>query len=184
MPSVNDPALPVEAFDKEALVNRNPHPDFNLVESQRPDYATLSPFTTTKCPKPSWQPGDGANDGGWRDKHVVSIDPSEPGRPEVLNYKLMISATVPRPIALVSTITADGQTRNLAPFSYFQCVIADVCRISATVPTTSLNNVSDLSIQPPLYSLSFAGEESNDTLRNILETGECCISMTSEWLIE
>lgn len=120
--------LPVEAFDKEALVNRNPHPDFNLVQSQRPDFEAATPdFVRTKCPNPDWRPGDGANDDSWRTKEVVSIDPFEEGRPETLNYKLMISATVPRPIALVSTVTAGTpSTRNLAPFSYFQCVIADV----------------------------------------------------------
>ena len=44
----------------------------------------------------------------------------------------MISTTVPRPIALVSTITADGKTKNLAPFSYFQNVANDV-RLLASV---------------------------------------------------
>lgn len=44
----------------------------------------------------------------------------------VQNYKLMISSTVPRPIALVSTISADGKSSNLAPFSYFQNVCDDV----------------------------------------------------------
>jgi flavin reductase (DIM6/NTAB) family NADH-FMN oxidoreductase RutF len=81
----------------------------------------------------------------------------------VQNYKLMISTTVPRPIALVSTVSVDGQSTNLAPFSYFQNVCAD----------------------PPLYSLSFVGTgEPIDTLRNLLETGECCISIIGDWFVE
>lgn len=74
----------------------------------------------------------------------------------------MISSTVPRPIALVSTITKDGRTQNLAPFSYFNTV----------------------SVDPPLYSVSFVGKEKNDSLRNLEETGECCISMISDWFLE
>ena len=35
-----------------------------------------------------------------------------------LCYKLVIGCVVPRPIAVVSTVAADG-TRNVAPFSYF-----------------------------------------------------------------
>lgn len=75
----------------------------------------------------------------------------------------MISSTVPRPIALVSTISADGKSTNLAPFSYFQNVCDD----------------------PPLYSLCFVGKgDPVDTHRNLLETGECCISIISDWFIE
>lgn len=36
-------------------------------------------------------------------------------------YKLMVGSIVPRPIALVSTLSKSG-TRNLAPFSYFTAV--------------------------------------------------------------
>ena len=41
----------------------------------------------------------------------ASIDPQN-------RYKLMIGSIVPRPIALVSTVSASG-VRNLAPFSFF-----------------------------------------------------------------
>lgn len=74
----------------------------------------------------------------------------------------MISSTVPRPIALVSTISKDGKIENLAPFSYF-------------------NNVCN---DPPLYSISFHGELPTDSLRNLLETEECCISIVSDWFLE
>ncbi len=125
---------PVEAFDKEALVNRNPHGDFAAVQASRPDYDSDDHWLLSKTPKPSWQPGDGANSDHWKGKNTLHIDPHEEGRSIMLNYKLMISTTVPRPIAMVSTVTADGKTRNLAPFSYFQNVIYDVSvTILATV---------------------------------------------------
>ncbi len=39
-------------------------------------------------------------------------------------YKLLIGAVVPRPIALVTTISRDGVV-NAAPFSFFNCLSAD-----------------------------------------------------------
>ena len=39
------------------------------------------------------------------------------------NYKFLIGAVLPRPIALVSTLNQDG-SNNLAPFSFFTCVSA------------------------------------------------------------
>ncbi|KAI0473055.1 hypothetical protein GGR56DRAFT_652997 [Xylariaceae sp. FL0804] len=161
-PEIVDGA-PVEAPDKEALIQRNPHRDFAAVEAGRPDFDHSGRWTFSKTPNPGWKPGDGASSGDeWKRHRSVAIDPYEEGRPAVKNYKLMISATVPRPIALVSTVAADGRTRNVAPFSYFQCVTND----------------------PPLYSLCFTGAEMNDTLTNILATEECVISMTTEAIVE
>ncbi|KAK5107735.1 hypothetical protein LTR62_000711 [Meristemomyces frigidus] len=151
----------IEAPDKEALVNRNPHPDFAEVEASRPDYNTHSTWTPTKTPKPTWSYGDGANNDEWRKHELIDIDPEEEGRPTNLNYKLMISSTVPRPIALLSTISSTG-VQNVAPFSYFQAVCAD----------------------PPLYSVCFVGERPNDSLRNILESKEACISIIRDSFIE
>ena len=41
-------------------------------------------------------------------------------KPEAM-YKLMIGCVVPRPIAWVSTVDAEG-VANLAPFSYFMAI--------------------------------------------------------------
>ena len=109
---------PIEAYDKEALVQRNPHADFPAIEATRPNYDPTTVWNPTKTPKPSWKPGDGASMNGWYGKPMVAIDPHQPGRTSNQNYKLMISTTVPRPIALVSTISADGKRQNLAPYSY------------------------------------------------------------------
>lgn len=46
----------------------------------------------------------------------MELDPATLPIPD--RYKLLIGAIVPRPIALVSTIDAEGRT-NLAPFSFF-----------------------------------------------------------------
>ncbi|KAI1340158.1 hypothetical protein F5Y15DRAFT_423180 [Xylariaceae sp. FL0016] len=161
VPPVVEPE-PLEAPDKEAQIKRNPHADFAAVEASRPDFDHTKEWKFSKTPNPGWKVGDGASNDEWKKHKFVSIDPYEEGRDLVLNYKLMISATVPRPIALASTVTADGKTRNIAPFSYFQCVTTD----------------------PPLYSLSFSGRQFNDTVKNILDTKELCISLTSDWLLE
>ncbi|KAL4805157.1 hypothetical protein BDV18DRAFT_142001 [Aspergillus unguis] len=135
-----------EASARAAAIQRNPNAD-------------LKP---TKTPIANWQDADAATRNDWDNHEFVTIDPYEMGRGVWRNYKLLISATVPRPIALASTVSADGKQANLAPFSFWQCA----------------------SIDPPMYSISFVGRNSNHILANLLETKEMCISMTSDWLVE
>ena len=151
----------IEAPDAEVHISRNPHRDFASVEASRPDYNHTETWTPTKTPNPNWTYGDGASNTNWQDHAFADIDPNEPGRPINLNYKLMISSTVPRPIAFLSTVSQDG-VKNLAPFSYFQAVSSD----------------------PPVYMVSFVGEEKKDSLLNVLETKEACISLISDNFIE
>ncbi|KAI1768986.1 hypothetical protein GGR53DRAFT_475202 [Hypoxylon sp. FL1150] len=151
---------------QEAEIKRNPHPDFKKVEASRPDFDHGSSFRYTKTIDPSWTFGSGANStqDGTADKKHISIDPYEPGRPAPFNYKLLISGVVPRPIGFVSSVSADGRTRNLAPFSYFNMVNHD----------------------PPLFVVGFSSSAASpkDTLRNILETGECVVNIISEGFVE
>ncbi len=147
---------------EEAVIRRNPHPDFKAVEASRPPWDRSSAFHYTQTPDPSWAFGGGANEATEEDGEAaaashVSIDPYAEGRPAGLNYKLLISAVVPRPIALVSTRSVDGQAENLAPFSYFQLVNHD----------------------PPLFVLGFASPlaRAKDTLRNLAATGECVVNL-------
>jgi flavin reductase (DIM6/NTAB) family NADH-FMN oxidoreductase RutF len=149
-------------------VNRNPHPDFKGVESSRPDWDTSSAFRYTKTADPSWTFGSGANrlaaaDPGSSRTHI-GIDPYAEGRPPVSNYKLLISAIVPRPIGFLSTRSADGASVNLAPFSYFNVVNHD----------------------PPLFTVGFASGVANakDTLKNLLEAKECVVNIISETFLE
>lgn len=78
----------------------------------------------------------------------------------VARYKLLIGLVYPRPIALVSTINANG-VLNAAPFSFFN-VVAD---------------------EPPLVMLSFNRRSDGtmkDTVRNIRRTGEFVVNLVDE----
>jgi flavin reductase (DIM6/NTAB) family NADH-FMN oxidoreductase RutF len=81
-------------------------------------------------------------------------------------YPLVISAVIPRPIALVSSTGADG-SHNLAPFSYFGVMAHD----------------------PPMLALgtcatSGRANRMKDTQQNVLETGEFVVNLVSEWMLE
>ncbi|PSK43777.1 hypothetical protein B9Z65_7291 [Elsinoe australis] len=154
-----------EHLDAEKSVKRNPHGDFSKVQASRPDWDQSKKFTFTKTKDPEWKYGSGANDGGESlKKNHVEIDPNAEGRPAVANYKLLISGIVPRPIGFVSTSSKDGSSSNLAPFSYTQVVNHD----------------------PPVFTIGFASSKANakDTLKNLLETGECVINIISEHFLE
>jgi len=88
---------------------------------------------------------------------LLSIDPSMIGERD--NYKLLIGSIIPRPIAFVTTLSADG-TLNGAPFSYFNIV----------------------SSNPPLISLSIqrTGGKRKDTARNIIESKEFVVHIVDE----
>ena len=89
------------------------------------------------------------------------LDPQELSRHAF--YHWMIAAIVPRPIAFVSTVGADGRT-NLAPFSFF----------------------SGVSSKPALLSIAIndrAGRP-KDTLRNLRETGDFVVNVVAEPLFE
>jgi flavin reductase (DIM6/NTAB) family NADH-FMN oxidoreductase RutF len=94
---------------------------------------------------------------------MLSFNPAD--RQPIEIYKLMTGIIVPRPVALVSTISKQG-VANLAPFSFFSGVGA--------VPPTVL-------FCPALRDGTTAGVgERKDTLRNVEETGEFVINVVSE----
>lgn len=152
-------------IDAEKAIKRNPHPDFKKVESSREPWDKSLAWNIKQTVKPDWKYGYGGNDGGasLKKKHV-EIDPYEEGRPATYNYKLLISAIVPRPIGFVSTRSKDGSSTNLAPFSYFQMINHD----------------------PPLFIIGYAGgfDNAKDSLKNLSESGECVINIISEHFIE
>lgn len=79
-------------------------------------------------------------------------------------YKMLAGLVVPRPIAFVSSLSADG-VPNLAPFSFF----------------TVLNDV------PPVLGISIGlryGKSHKDTLHNIRATKEFVINIVSEDIAE
>ncbi|KAK4505792.1 hypothetical protein PRZ48_003757 [Zasmidium cellare] len=154
-----------QMMDNEKAIQRNPHGNFKEVEASRPDWDAEKQFHFTKTKNPSWKPGDGANDGGESlKKEHISIDPYEDGRPATFNYKLLISAIIPRPIGFLSTTSKDGSSSNLAPFSYTQVINHD----------------------PPVFIVGYAGgfDKAKDSLKNLVETGECVINIISEHYLE
>lgn len=166
MASSGDTRKPHERMaDAEKEIKRNPHGNFREVQASRPPWRSDAKWTFTQTKDIDWKPGDGANDHGVSlSKTHVDIDPSEEGRPAAFNYKLLISAIIPRPIAFVSTRSKDGSSTNLAPFSYFQMINHD----------------------PPLFIIGFAGglEQAKDSLKNLIDSGECCINIISEHYLE
>jgi len=53
---------------------------------------------------------------------MTTLDPSRQNPQDI--YKLLVGAVVPRPIAFVSSMDAEG-VRNLAPFSFFTVASAN-----------------------------------------------------------
>jgi flavin reductase (DIM6/NTAB) family NADH-FMN oxidoreductase RutF len=94
---------------------------------------------------------------------MLSVDPAECQQRQI--YKLMTGIIVPRPVALVSTLSRDG-VPNLAPFSFFAGVGSN--------PPTVL-------FCPALRPADSAeAGHRKDTLRNVEETGEFVINVVSE----
>ena len=93
----------------------------------------------------------------------MTVDPKSTRHIDI--YKLMIGSIVPRPIALVSTLSCEG-VPNLAPFSFF----------------------TGISSNPPLICFC-PGPRSEpgprkDTLRNVSMTREFVVNIVSEQIAE
>jgi len=99
-----------QRMDAEKHIQRNPHGDFVKVQAGRPEWDRDAKFDYTKTVAPEWKLGDGANDNGESlKKNHIEIDPYADGRPAPFNYKLLISAIVPRPVGFLSTVSKDGE---------------------------------------------------------------------------
>jgi flavin reductase (DIM6/NTAB) family NADH-FMN oxidoreductase RutF len=94
---------------------------------------------------------------------MVDIDPNNYPHQQV--YKLFTATAVPRPIAWVSTVSADGQP-NLAPFSFF----TPVC----SKPPT-------LAFCPGIRAGTGAPK---DTYNNLKVSGEFVVNFVTEALVE
>lgn len=160
----SQPQKAQEKHDAEVVIKRNPHGDFSKVQESRPDWDLTKEWTFSKTVDPNWQYGGGANDKSSINKQHIEIDPNAEGREPRLNYKLLISAIIPRPIGFLSTRSKDGTSTNLAPFSYTQVFNHD----------------------PPIFGVGFSGgfDNAKDSLRNLIESGECVINIISEHFIE
>ena len=94
---------------------------------------------------------------------MLSFNPAECRQRQI--YKLMTGIIVPRPVALVSTVSRKG-VANLAPFSFF-------CGVGSAPPTVLFCPALRPADTPE------AGQR-KDTLRNVEETGEFVINVVSE----
>ncbi|MGB1238920.1 MAG: flavin reductase family protein [Pseudomonadales bacterium] len=74
-------------------------------------------------------------------------------------YRAMVSTVVPRPIAWVSSCSADG-VLNLAPYSFFNVA-------SCNPPVLSVTQIRPRTMND------------KDTLRNLRETGDCVVNIVS-----
>ncbi|KIW88371.1 uncharacterized protein Z519_10940 [Cladophialophora bantiana CBS 173.52] len=169
----SNPREAQEKHDAEASVKRNPHGDFAKVQASRPDWDESRTWRFTKTRNPEWTYGSGSGSGSkstvngpssTSEKQHISIDPYAPDRQPVQNYKLLISGMIPRPVGFLSTRSKDGLSTNLAPFSYTQLFNHD----------------------PPIFCVGFSGgfDNAKDSLRNLVETGECVINIIGEDFVE
>jgi flavin reductase (DIM6/NTAB) family NADH-FMN oxidoreductase RutF len=81
------------------------------------------------------------------------------GDPDVRPYPLLTAVVVPRPIAWVTSLSAEGVV-NLAPHSFYTVACA----------------------RPPIVQFTSVGKK--DTLRNVLATGEFVVNLAYGPLIE
>nr|CEG05154.1 unnamed protein product [Fusarium clavum] len=135
--------------------------------ANRPDFDhSNKPIEMTKSPDPTWSYGDGVRTSQIPTANQVhrEIDPYSSDRSVSQNYRLLISGIAPRPVGFLSTVSKDGKTKNLAPFSYFQMVDHD----------------------PPMFIVSFSSRHGRikDTYQNMKDTKECVINTVSENMIE
>jgi flavin reductase (DIM6/NTAB) family NADH-FMN oxidoreductase RutF len=88
------------------------------------------------------------------------IDPSTLTKRET--YKLLIGTVVPRPIAWVSTVNANG-VRNVAPFSFYNVVCTEPAMLAFSVGPNKAER----------------GGTEKDTLANIRETKQFVINLVT-----
>lgn len=114
--------------------------------------------------------------GNWK-----TFDPLLASEEKWSKYSMLISAVVPRPIALVSSHDASS-TRNCAPFRCTECfvyVLFNLC-------TSSYFGI--ICHDPLLISISVCTRGSahgkKDTLRNIEDTKQFVVNIMSDWYVE
>lgn len=94
---------------------------------------------------------------------MTTLDPALQNPQDI--YKLLVGAVVPRPIAFVSSMDAEG-VRNLAPFSFFTVASANP-PIVCFCPM--MRGATGTVLQP-----------TKDTLRNVIATREFVVNIVSE----
>ncbi|KAI0268681.1 hypothetical protein BC834DRAFT_821058 [Gloeopeniophorella convolvens] len=134
--------------------------------AKRPPFEDKHPFKLIRAPNTTWAIGDGLSatplgeewnaegEQGWKSWEMSQTPTSD-------IYKMLSSAIIPRPIAFVSTLSAENSP-NLAPFRY------------------------GVAYDPPVVSISFtlSPGRPKDTRDNILATREFVVNLISEPYVE
>jgi len=157
------------------------------------------PFSMNSTTK-VWKLGDGlpGSETAWRTqtdndpRKVFTIDEMPP----MNAYKLLTSVIAPRPIAFVSSLSADGKP-NLAPMRQASSTLRNRMTLTEPAlvisawcdPSLSLNDIAhaisrspQVSHKPALLSVSFSlsPRRPKDSRENILATKEFTVSIISE----
>jgi flavin reductase (DIM6/NTAB) family NADH-FMN oxidoreductase RutF len=96
----------------------------------------------------------------------MQIDPSQHTPAD--NYKLLTNIVVPRPIAWVTSMDADGVI-NLAPFSFFNAVSGNPLYVIISIGSDDTREMND-------------GKK--DSAKNILASGEFVVNLVTEELFD
>lgn len=94
---------------------------------------------------------------------MIDLEPKDMAIQDV--YRYLVGGIGPRPIALVSTLSKEGQ-QNLAPYSFFNAFGANPPLVAFS-PT---RRIRDGSVK--------------DTYQNLLDTGECVVQTVSHAIVE
>ncbi|KXS14253.1 hypothetical protein M427DRAFT_57724 [Gonapodya prolifera JEL478] len=142
------------------MSGQRPYPYSTTVPTE-----SLSPFSEegiklVNSPNPEWQPGQTQNP---PEGKVLSFDAASLEARE--RYGLMISGIVPRPIALVTTVSKERKIVNMAPYSFFNALSSD----PPTLIVSTIHNRHGAH---------------KDTLVNARETGHFVVNIMSEHFIE
>lgn len=113
----------------------------------------------TSPPQPNWKPGDAIRAPAGE---MITLDPN--ALDVTACYKLLIGTVVPRPIAFVTTVCANGAV-NAAPFSAFAMVTAKPMTVVFSIGIKS-------------------NGQKKDTLLNIERTKEFVVNSVGSWMVE
>ena len=107
----------------------------------------------------NWKPSDGIKSPVEEFKEIPfsQMEPTD-------RYRHLISTVIPRPIAFVSTVNAEG-VGNLAPYSFFNALSSN--------PACVMISASPLGSGAPKH-----------TLRNIQDTKEFVVNFSADWMVD
>lgn len=138
-------------------------------------------------------PDPAAQPGGTEPKGATEPNTATPGAPGATSiaiqdlhgrdaYRLLTSLVIPRPIAWISTIAADG-TPNLAPYSFFNLVAGRPLTVMFSAGQhAARRGAAARSPKNQTATNQGAARQPKDTLANAQETGEFVVNFANRTL--